>query len=83
MGTRRGVTRRCAANTDAIDPRVVNVQSHCWFPERPAREPRLYGLWEANAKVLAMVDDPDTFDRVTEGWPLRALLCRIYKERRK
>ena len=34
--TRRGVIRQRATLTDEIDPRVVNVQSHWWFPEQPA-----------------------------------------------
>jgi len=79
--TRRGVIRQRARLTDEIDPRVVNVQSHWWFPEQPAREPWLHGLWEANANVLTMADDPDTFDPVTGGWALHALLCKIYKVR--
>ena len=63
--TRRGVIRQRATLTDEIDPRVVNVQSHWWVPERPAREPWLGGLWESNANVLTIADDPDTFDQVT------------------
>jgi hypothetical protein len=58
---------------------VVNVQSHWWFPEEPAREPSLHGLWTSNCNVLTNAEDFDTFDPVTGGWPLRALLCKIYK----
>jgi hypothetical protein len=29
--------------------------------------------------VLTPADDPELFDPVTGGWPMRALLCRIYK----
>ena len=29
--------------------------------------------------VLTIADDPDTFDQVTGGWPLHALLCKVYK----
>jgi len=25
------------------------------------------------------MSDPETFDPVTGGWPLRALLCNVYK----
>ena len=77
--TRKGVIRQRAWVNDEIDPRVVNVQSHWWFPEEPAREPWLGGLWESNCNVLTAADDPDTFDPITGGWPLRALLCKIYK----
>ena len=76
--TRRSVIRQRAKLTDEIDPRVINVQSHWWFPEQPAREPWLHGMWESNANVLTM-SDPETFDPVTGGWPLRALLCKVYK----
>jgi anaerobic selenocysteine-containing dehydrogenase len=75
----RGVIKQKTRLTDGINPKVINVQSHWWFPEKPAREPWLHGLWESNANVLTMCDDPDTFDQVTGGWPLRALLCRVYK----
>ena len=51
-----------------------------WFPEQPAREPWLHGLWQSNANVLTM-DDPDTCDPLTGGWPARALLCKVYKVR--
>lgn len=77
--TMRGVIRQKARVADEIDPRVVNVQSHWWFPEQPYREPWLGGLWESNANVLTPAGDPDFFDPVTGGWPLRALLCKIYK----
>jgi len=77
--TRRGVIRQRATLTDELNPRVVNVQSHWWFPEQPSREPWLGGLWESNCNVLTIADDPDTFDQITGGWPLRALLCKIWK----
>jgi anaerobic selenocysteine-containing dehydrogenase len=77
--TRRGVIRQKAHVTDEIHPRVVNVQRHWWFPEQPAAEPSLHGLWQSNCNVLTMGDDPDTYDPVTGGWPLRALLCKVYK----
>jgi anaerobic selenocysteine-containing dehydrogenase len=77
--TLRGVIKQKARVADEIDPRVINVQSHWWYPEQPPREPWLGGLWESNCNVLTMGTDPDTFDQVTGGWPLRALLCKIYK----
>jgi anaerobic selenocysteine-containing dehydrogenase len=77
--TLRGTIEQRAHVTDEIHPRVINVQRHWWFPEQPAPEPSLHGLWRSNANVLTMGDDPDTYDPVTGGWPLRALLCKIYK----
>ena len=76
----RGVIRQRARVSDEIDPRVINVQSHWWFPERPWQEPWLGGLWESNANVLTNASDEEVLDPITGGWPVRALLCKIYKE---
>jgi thiosulfate reductase / polysulfide reductase chain A len=76
--TRRGAIKQRAKLTDGINPKVVNVESHWWFPEQPAEEPSLFGVWQSNANVLTM-DDPETCDPLTGGWPLRALLCKVYK----
>ena len=76
--TRRGVIKQRARLTTGIHPKVVNVESHWWFPEQPAQEPWLHGLWQSNANVLTM-DDPDACDPLTGGWPVRALLCKVYK----
>lgn len=76
--TRRGVIKQKARLTTGIDPRVVNVESHWWFPEQPAQEPWLHGVWQSNANVLTM-DDPDSCDPLTGGWAMRALLCKVYR----
>ena len=76
--TRRGVIKQKARLTTGIDPRVVNVESHWWFPEQPAQEPWLHGVWQSNANVLTL-DDPEACDPLTGGWALRALLCKVYK----
>jgi thiosulfate reductase / polysulfide reductase chain A len=76
--TKRGVITQKAQVTSDIHPRVVNAESHWWFPEQPAQEPWLHGLWQSNANVLTM-DDPDTCDQLSGGWCLRALLCKVYK----
>jgi anaerobic selenocysteine-containing dehydrogenase len=76
--TRRGVIKQIARITTGIHPRVVNVESHWWFPEQPAQEPWLHGVWQSNANVLTL-SDPETCDPLTGGWPLRALLCKVYK----
>lgn len=75
--TKRGRIKQKANITDGIDPRVINIESHWWFPEQPAKEPSLHGLWQSNANVLTM-DDPDICDPISGGWALRALLCRVY-----
>jgi thiosulfate reductase / polysulfide reductase chain A len=78
--TLRGVIKMKADITDRIHPMVINCEHNWWFPEQPSREPWLGGVWQSNANVLTM-DDPDTCDPLTGGWPSRALLCKIYKVR--
>jgi thiosulfate reductase / polysulfide reductase chain A len=62
---------------DGIDPRVVHAQHGWWFPEDPAEEPSLHGVWKSNINVLTD-DDPDICNPINGGWPLRGLLCRVY-----
>ena len=76
--SKRGVIKQKANITPDIDPRVIHIEGHWWFPEEPADEPWLHGGWSSNANVLTL-SDPETFDPVTGGWPLRALLCNVYK----
>jgi thiosulfate reductase/polysulfide reductase chain A len=76
--TRRGVIKQRARLTKGIHPKVVNAQGLWWFPEEPAQEPWLHGMWHSNANVLTM-DDTDALDPLTGGWPVRALLCKVYK----
>jgi thiosulfate reductase/polysulfide reductase chain A len=76
--TVRGVIKQKVKITDRIHPKVVNCEHCWWFPEQPAQEPWLHGLWQSNANVLTM-DEPDSCDPLTGGWPMRALLCKVYK----
>ena len=76
--TRRGVIKQRARLTAGIHPRVVNAESHWWFPEQAAEEPSLHGLWQSNVNVLT-TDDLDACDPLSGGWPTRALLCKVYK----
>lgn len=76
--TRRGVIKQKAVLTTNIHPRVVNVEHGWWFPEQPAREPWLHGLWQSNANVLTM-DDAEASDPLSGSSAMRALLCKVYK----
>jgi thiosulfate reductase/polysulfide reductase chain A len=76
--TRRGSIRQKARISDRIPKGMVNAQASWWFPEMPAGEPSLHGLWESNANVLCL-DEPDDCDPLTGGWQSRALLCRVSK----
>lgn len=76
--TRRGIIKQKAKLTSKILPKVVNAQSHWWFPEMPGEDPSLHGVWEANANIL-VIDEPDCCDPLVGGWSNRGLLCRVYK----
>ncbi len=64
---------------DGIDPRVVHAQHGWWFPEEKGAEPSLHGLWKSNINVLTD-DDPEVCNKMSGGWPLRAFLCKVYKD---
>jgi thiosulfate reductase/polysulfide reductase chain A len=76
--TRRGVIKQKAKYNPGILPQVVNCEASWWFPEQPGQEPWLLGVFQSNANILT-ISDPDACDPITGGWPLRALLCKVYK----
>lgn len=76
--TLRGRIKQKCKLFEGIDPRVVHVQHGWWFPEEEGAEPCLHGVWRSNANVLTD-DDPYVCNPLSGGWPLRALLCRVYK----
>jgi hypothetical protein len=54
-----------------------------WKAAKQARkengaEPSLHGVWKSNCNVLTD-DEPDSCNPISGGWPLRGLLCKIYK----
>lgn len=76
--TPRGKIKQKCQLLKGIDPRVVHAQHGWWFPEQPAEEPSLHGVFESNINVCTD-DDPDHCNQISGGWPLRALLCKVYK----
>jgi len=57
---------------------IKNRSSNWWFPEKPAEESSLHGVWESN--INAILDDgPDFRDPMTGAWMLRGRLCRVSK----
>jgi anaerobic selenocysteine-containing dehydrogenase len=71
------ITQRCRL-FGGIDRRVVHVQHGWWYPEEEGAEPSLHGVWKSNCNVLTD-DDPDICNPISGGWPLRTLLCKVYK----
>ncbi len=74
----RGRIKQKCQVFEGIDPRVVHAQHGWWFPEEDGAEPSLHGVWKSNINVLTN-DDPDVCNRLSGGWPLRGLLCKVYK----
>jgi len=72
------IEQRCCL-FEGIDPRVVHVQHGWWFPEAEGAEPSLHGVWRSNCNVLTN-DDPNNCNKISGGWPFRALLCKVEKK---
>jgi len=75
---KRGRILQKARVGPGIHPRVVNCESHWWYPEFPAEEPWNHGALMSNSNVLTL-DDNTALDPMTGGWCNRGLLCRVYK----
>jgi anaerobic selenocysteine-containing dehydrogenase len=76
--TPRGRIRQKCRYFNGIAPGVVHAQHGWWFPELPGEEPWLRGVWESNINVVTD-NAPENCNPISGGWPLRALLCRVYK----
>lgn len=57
---------------------VVSVELGWWYPEQPAAEPELGGVWEANANVLTSADTAQC-DPILGQWSFRGIPCTVYK----
>jgi len=76
--TLRGTVKMKCTYFEGIDPRVVHAEHGWWFPEQPAEEPWLHGVFQSNVNVLTE-DDPDVCNRLNGGWPLKTGMCKITK----
>ena len=56
-----------------LDPRVVHLQSHWWYPEKPSPD---HGHWDVNINKLIHARPCDP---ITGGTILTGSLCKIYK----
>lgn len=75
-----GRVKQRARLTTSLDPGCICTEHGWWYPEKPAAEPSLYGLWESNINVTTD-DDPEKCDPLSGGWPYKGefLRCRISK----
>jgi thiosulfate reductase / polysulfide reductase chain A len=76
--TVRGKIKQKAHLTDEVHPAMLRVQHGWWFPDKPAAEPSLHGIWESSSNVLCPVG-AEYCNPEVGGWPHTALLCKAYK----
>ncbi len=72
-----GKVKQWAKVDDGIMKGVVHADGYWWFPEMPAADPCLFGVWESNINAITP-GDPATFDYAGDN-NFRSLLCRVYK----
>jgi anaerobic selenocysteine-containing dehydrogenase len=77
--TRRGRCKQRAEVFDGMDPRIIHVEHHWWFPEKPQGRPGFSGAFESNCNMLTSCQER-FLDPGMGGYNLRGLLCRVYKE---
>ncbi|SEM11065.1 Anaerobic selenocysteine-containing dehydrogenase [Syntrophus gentianae] len=75
-----GRVKQRARLVNTFAPDCIVAAHGWWYPEKPAAEPSLYGLWESNINVT-IDDDLEKCDPVSGGWPLKGeyVRCRISK----
>jgi anaerobic selenocysteine-containing dehydrogenase len=62
---------------EGIDPRVVHADGFWWYPEEPADDPSLFGVWKSN--INAITPDNLEFFSFSGDNAFRALICKVYK----
>ncbi len=75
--TPEGKVKQFAKVWDGIHPEVVQADAHWFYPEMPAKDPCLFGVWESNINAI-VPDDKEYFDFAGDNY-FRALLCKIYR----
>jgi anaerobic selenocysteine-containing dehydrogenase len=71
-----GRCQRRVKATPIIHPKVVMVSAGWWFPEKPGKEPSLFGVWDVNVNQLM----PMSYNGESGyGCPLKSILCKVYK----
>ncbi|NPV30074.1 MAG: molybdopterin-dependent oxidoreductase [Firmicutes bacterium] len=71
-----GKCKQKARLTATINPKVVHAEHGWWFPEKPADEPSLFGVWEANINLLV---PHKHIGKLGWGAPFKCMICKVYK----
>ncbi len=75
--TRKGRVRFVLSVASMV-PDLISAEYGWWYPERPAKEPILGGLWISNVNVLTSADAAEC-DPMLGQWSYTGLPCRMYK----
>jgi anaerobic selenocysteine-containing dehydrogenase len=68
---------RLMAKVSPIVPRwMVMAAQGWWFPEEPAAEPSLFGVWKSNINQLIPMGSQG---KDGLGNPVKNLMCKVYK----
>ena len=71
-----GKCKQKAKLTKTIDSKVVHASHGWWYPEKPAEEPSLFGVWESNINTLI---PHKHIGKLGFGAPFKSLICKVYK----
>jgi anaerobic selenocysteine-containing dehydrogenase len=71
-----GRCRFRAKVTPEVPPWMVMAAHGWWFPEEPAEEPSLYGVWKSNINQLIPMGHQGQ-DGL--GAPIKHMLCKVYR----
>jgi len=63
--------------TESVSPEVVHAEGYWWFPEKPDKDPELFGVWESNINAI-IPDEPETCSFSGDQF-FRGALCKVYK----
>lgn len=73
---RHGKCRQKARLNPGIHPKVVHGEHGWWFPEKPAEEPSLFGVFESNINLLTTQCETGP---TGYGAPYKNQICKVYK----
>lgn len=71
-----GKCKAKAKLTPTIHPQVVHSTHGWWYPEKPAEEPSLYGVWESNINSLV---PHKHIGKLGFGCPAKQMICKVYR----
>ena len=72
-----GRIKQKAELTESVSPEVVHAEGYWWFPEKPDKDPELFGVWESNINAI-IPDEPETCSFSGDQF-FRGALCKVYK----